>query len=65
VREKYCWLAGWRLLLEWCERKTLLAGAGAEQQNRVIVKFMVEELHDIMDKNNICNVCYCSWITVC
>ena len=37
MREKHCWLAGgWRLLLEWCERKTLLAGAGAEQQNRVI-----------------------------
>jgi len=32
VREKYCWLiGGWRLLLEWCERKTLLTGAGAEQ----------------------------------
>ena len=30
VRGKHCWLAGgWRLLLEWCERKTLLAGAGA------------------------------------
>ena len=27
VREKHCWLAGGgRLLLEWCERKTLLAG---------------------------------------
>jgi len=38
VREKHCWLAGgWSLLLEWCERKTLLAGAGAEQQNRVIL----------------------------
>jgi len=38
VKEKHCWLAGgWRLLLEWCERKTLLTGAGAEQQNRVIV----------------------------
>jgi len=36
VRKKHCWLAvGWRLLLEWCERKTLLTGAGAEQQNRV------------------------------
>ncbi|XP_039823375.1 uncharacterized protein LOC120685486 [Panicum virgatum] len=36
VREKYCWLVGgWRLLLEWCERKTMLAGAGAEQPNRV------------------------------
>jgi len=34
VREKHCWLVGgWRLLLEWCERKILLAGAGAEQQN--------------------------------
>jgi hypothetical protein len=36
VRENYCCLAGgWRLLLEWCERKILLAGAGAEQQNIV------------------------------
>jgi len=27
MRGKYYWLAGgWRLLLEWCERKTLLAG---------------------------------------
>jgi len=31
VREKHCWLVGGRrLLLEWCERKILLAGAGAE-----------------------------------
>jgi len=31
VREKHYWLVGgWRLLLEWCERKTLLAGARAE-----------------------------------
>jgi len=36
VREKHCWLVGgWGLLLEWCERKTLLAGAGAEQQNMI------------------------------
>jgi hypothetical protein len=28
VREKYCWLAGgWWLVLNWCERKVLLAGA--------------------------------------
>jgi len=26
LREKYCWLAGWWLVLIWCERKTLLAG---------------------------------------
>jgi hypothetical protein len=27
VREKYCWLAGGRwLVLNWCERKALLAG---------------------------------------
>jgi hypothetical protein len=27
VREKYCWLAGgWWLVLNWCERKALLAG---------------------------------------
>ena len=36
MREKYFWLVGdWRLLLEWCERKTLLAGAGEEEQNMV------------------------------
>jgi len=28
-----CWC--WRLLLEWCERKTLLAGWRSSQQNRV------------------------------
>jgi hypothetical protein len=27
VREKYCWLTGgWWLVLNWCERKALLAG---------------------------------------
>ena len=37
VRKKHCWLAGSRrLLLEQCERKTLLAAAGAEQVNSVI-----------------------------
>jgi len=32
-------LAGWcwRLLLEWCERKTLLAGWRPLEQNRVIM----------------------------
>ena len=36
MREKYCWLVGdWRLLLKWCERKTLLVGAGEEQQKMV------------------------------
>jgi len=36
VREKHCWLAGgWRLLLEWCERKTLLASWRLLEQNRV------------------------------
>ena len=35
VRKKYCWLAGgWRRLLKWRERKTLLAAAGADK-NRV------------------------------
>jgi hypothetical protein len=28
---------GWWLMLVWCERKILLAGAGAGQQNRVNV----------------------------
>jgi len=47
VREKHCWLAGgWRLLLEWCERKTLLAGAGAEQQNRVITTHLLFRLSE-------------------
>ena len=33
MREKHYWLVGgWRLLLEWCERKILLAGAEAEQR---------------------------------
>ena len=46
VREKHCWLAGgWRLLLEWCERKILLAGAGAKQQNRVIGATLVVVVH--------------------
>jgi len=36
VREKHYWLAGgWRLLLEWCERKILLAGWRLLEQNRV------------------------------
>jgi hypothetical protein len=27
MREKYCWLTGdWWLVLNWCERKALLAG---------------------------------------
>ena len=38
VREKHYWLAGgWRLLLEWCERKILLAGWRLLEQNKVIV----------------------------
>ena len=29
VREKNCWLVGgWRLLLEWCERKILVVAGG-------------------------------------
>ena len=37
VREKYCWLAGgWRLVLELCERKMLLAGWRNQTTNRVI-----------------------------
>ena len=37
MRKKHCWLAGgWRLLPEWCEKKTLLAAAGAAgAENRV------------------------------
>ena len=38
VREKYCWLAGgWKLVLERCERKTLLGWRLLELPNRVIV----------------------------
>jgi len=38
VREKYCWLAGgWRLVLELCKRKILLAGWRNQTANRVIV----------------------------
>jgi len=36
VREKYCWLAGgWRLVLERCERKTLLSWRLVELPNTV------------------------------
>ena len=36
VRERYCWLAGgWRLVLERCERKILLAGWRSQTANRV------------------------------
>jgi len=36
MRGKYYWLAGgWRLLLECCERKTLLTGWRLLEQNRV------------------------------
>jgi len=38
VREKYCGLAGgWRLVLELCERKILLAGWRNQTANRVYV----------------------------
>ena len=41
VREKYCWLAGgWRLVLELCERKILLAGWRNQTAN--IVNVLVE-----------------------
>jgi hypothetical protein len=37
VREKYCWLAdGWWLVLNWCERKALLAGSS--QPNKAIMR---------------------------
>jgi len=36
VREKYCWLAGgWKLILERCERKTLLGWRLLELPKRV------------------------------
>jgi hypothetical protein len=36
VREKYCWLAsGWKLVLERCEKKTLLGWRLLELPNRV------------------------------
>ena len=35
MREKYCWLAGgWRLVLELCERKILLAGWRNQTANK-------------------------------
>jgi hypothetical protein len=35
VREKYCWLAGgWWLVLNWCERKALLAGWQPAEQGQ-------------------------------
>jgi len=40
VRGKYCWLAGgWMLVLEWCERKIMLADWRSSQANRVIIRF--------------------------
>ena len=42
VREKYCWLAGgWKLVLEQCERKTLLGWRLLELPNRVILVYAV------------------------
>ena len=36
VKEKYCWLAGgWRLVLERCEKKTLLSWRRVELPNTV------------------------------
>jgi len=35
--EKKTLLAGWWLLLKWCERKTLLAGWKLLEQNRVYI----------------------------
>ena len=43
MKEKYCWLAGgWKLVLERCEKKTLLGWRLLELPNRVIeiVMFM-------------------------
>ena len=38
MREKHCWLAGgWRLMLERCERKTLLSWRLVELPNTVNV----------------------------
>ena len=38
MREKYCCLAGnWKLVLEWCGRKTLLGWRLLELPNRVIL----------------------------
>jgi len=40
VRGKYWWLVGgWMLVLEWCERKILLADWRSSQANRVIIRF--------------------------
>ena len=40
VRETYCWLAGgWKLVLERCERKTLLDWRLLELRNRVIINY--------------------------
>ena len=45
VREKYCWLAGgWKLVLERCERKTLLGWRLLELPNRVIVGLRIPAL---------------------
>ena len=45
MREKYCWLAnGWKLMLERCERKTLLGWRLLELPNRVIVGLRIPAL---------------------
>ena len=46
VREKYCWLAGgWRLVLELCERKILLADWRNQTANRVNLKKWFLAIH--------------------
>ena len=43
MREKYCWLVGgWKLVLEWCERKTLLGWRLLELPNRVFMAIALE-----------------------
>jgi hypothetical protein len=43
VREKYCWLAGgWWLVLNWCERKALLAGWEPASRTRPRFRFQID-----------------------
>jgi len=50
VREKHCWLVSVGLLLEWCERKILLAGWRPLEQNRVTMAHHKGMYNDYMSR---------------
>jgi hypothetical protein len=54
VREKYCWLAGgWWLVLNWCERKTLLAGWQPASRTRPSFERFIETNLMVQSKFNL------------